>query len=328
MELSGKTVLVTGATGFLGGHLVNRLADDGVQVKALARRPERDRYIKDAPGAEVVQGDLTDADRMREVTQGCTVIFHVGAALGGDLAHQRRVNVDGTRHVMQAAATAQVERVVHVSTISTYGYRNRADVTEDTPPDPGADPYHITKVEAEQVVREIGAAENVDYTIIRPGMIYGPRSTQWTKTFFNVAKRGIWIGDGSGSAFPIYVDDVVDLCVTAATHPAAVGEAFNCTPDPSPTWRQFLGAYQQLAGVDRWIGVPPLLLRPAVMLAGVVAPQQSKAKDLPDLLPFVTNHITYKMDKARDLLGWQPQVELSDGATRCVPYLREKGLLD
>ena len=327
MTLAGKTALVTGATGFLGGHLVARLAADGVHVRALARRSGRDRYIKDLANVNVVMGDITDPASIAPHMQGVDVVFHVAAALGGDLATQRRINKDGTAHVMRAAADADVGRVVHVSTVSVYGYRYRTDITEDLPLDPGADPYHITKVEAEGMVHEIGAARDLDYTIVRPAMIYGPRSTAWTRTMFNVAKRGIWLGDGSGSTFPIYVDDVVDLCIVAATHPAAVGQAFNCAPDPSPTWREFLGAYQALMGRDRWIGVPVPILKTLVYGVARLAPGESRLKDLPDLLGLVTGNITYKTTKARELLGWTASVELEDGINRCVPCLREKGLL-
>lgn len=328
MTIDNKTVLVTGATGFLGGHLVARLAAEGATVHALARRPGRDRYITGLPNVQTVMGDIMDAERMAACMDGVDVVFHVAAALGGDLETQRRINVVGTTHIMNAAAQAGVQRVVHVSTVSVYGYRHRTDITEAIPPDPGADPYHITKAEAEAAVHEIGARYDVPYTIIRPSMIYGPRSTAWTRTMFKVAQRGVWFGDGSGATFPIYVDDVVDLCVLVATHPQAIGETFNCTPDPSPTWREFLGAYQALTGRERWLGLPVPLVRPVVNVIAALSPRHSQRKDLPDLLGFITSNVTYRMDKARDLLGWSPSVALADGVRRCVPYLREKGLLN
>lgn len=327
MSLKDQTVLVTGATGFLGGALVSRLSADGATVKALVRRPERDRFIRNLPGGELVSGDITDADRMREVVQGSDVVFHVAAALGGKLDSQYTVNVQGTRNVVEASVQAGVKRFVHVSTISVYGYRNRSDVTESTPYDPGADPYHITKVMAEKMLIDYAAA--MPYSIIRPGMIYGPRSQMWTKTMFRLAqKRVIFLGDGSGSAYPIHMEDVVDLTVLLGHHPAAVGEAFNCTPDPSPTWRDFLGGYARLAGHDRWISLPPIVFRVVAPIVSALAPKNSQARDLQDLIPFLTNYITYRMDKARDLLGWQPEVSLEEGIQSCVPYLKEKGLLE
>lgn len=328
--LAEQTVLVTGPTGFLGGALVRRLSADGVSVRALARRPERARAIQALPGVTVVQGDIRREADMQAAVEGCSVVFHVAAALGGTYDAQYATNVEGTQTVADAAAGAGVARFVHVSTISVYGYRNFENVTEETLPDPGADPYHSTKLAAEHTVRAVSRLHGLPYTIVRPSMIYGPGSNTWTAGMFQLARLNPvpLVGGGDGSAYPIYVDDVVDLLVTVATHPAALGETFNCTPDPSPTWREFLGAYARLAGHQNFIRVPVDPLLPlAQRVARLPGTGSSQFGDLPDLLPFLQRYITYKMDKARDLLGWQPQVSLEDGVARCAPYLRQKGLL-
>ncbi|MEQ8676077.1 MAG: NAD(P)-dependent oxidoreductase [Aggregatilineales bacterium] len=329
MTLRGQNVLVTGATGFLGGVITRQLTAYGAKVKALARRPDRDAFIRDLPNVEIVTGDITDAASMQSVMQGVDIVIHSAAALDGNIHDQRKINRDGTRNVMQAAADAGVKRVVHISTISVYGYGVSGDVTEQTPPAPGHDPYPITKLEAEQVVQEIGSARDLPYTIIRPGMIYGSNSSMWTKTMFKIARRKptIFIGDGSGSAFPIFVEDVADMVIKLATHENALGEIFNCTPDPSPTWREFLGAYSQLAGHQSWLGVPPILLMPIVYMIALFSPKYSMMKDLPAMLGFLQRRIHYRTDKAINILGWKPQYDLQRGIESCVPYLREKGLL-
>ncbi|HEX2906896.1 MAG TPA: NAD-dependent epimerase/dehydratase family protein, partial [Phototrophicaceae bacterium] len=323
------TVLVTGATGFLGGALARRLAADGAHVKALARRPNRDVYIRDIPNIELVTGDITNADRLTAAAQGCDYVFHVAAAMCGKQDYQCQLNVAGTRNVMQAAVSAQVQRFVHVSSIAVYGYGYTGDVAEAMLPRPGRVPYNITKAEGETVVQTIGQSKNVPYTIIRPGMIYGPRSGMWTETMFKLARRRptIFVGDGGGHVHTIYVDDVVDLMVTAAAHPAAENEVFNCAPDPTPTWRQFLGGYAKLAGHQSWLGLPPLLVKIIAPLLEGLLTLTGEPQDIPALIPFATGKTTYKMDKARRLLGWQPQVSLEEGLRRCEPWLREKGLL-
>jgi nucleoside-diphosphate-sugar epimerase len=329
MALAGKRVLVTGGSGFLGGALVRRLAVEGAQVRALARSPEKATYIQNLDNVEIVKGDITDAGRMAEVMDGIEVVFHVAASTGGPLLEQWRMNVDGTRIVAHAAADAQVSRFVHVSTISVYGYRQRADVTEETPPDPGHDPYNITKNEAENELRFVARKTGLTYSIIRPGQIYGPRSGMWTKLLFRLAsmKPTPFVGDGSGSVFPIYVDDVVDLMLLLGDRPEAAKQAFNCTPDPSPTWREFLGMYARLAGHDGWLGIPPVLVTPFAALAGALASPQTQAKELPNLVGLARSHITYKNTKAYELLGWVPKTDLKTGVQNCIPYLREQGLL-
>jgi nucleoside-diphosphate-sugar epimerase len=329
MALAGKRILVTGGSGFLGGALVRRLATEGAHVRALARSPEKATYIQNLDNVEILKGDITDAGRMAEVLDGCEIVFHVAASTGGPLLEQWRMNVDGTRNVARAAAASNVSRFVYVSTISVYGYRQRSDVTEETPPDPGHDPYNITKNEAENELRFVAGKTGLTYSIIRPGQIYGPRSGMWTKTLFRLAsvQPTPFVGDGSGSVFPIYVDDVVDLMLLMADRAEAANQAFNCTPDPSPTWRAFLGAYARFAGNDTWLSIPSALVTPVAALVGALARPQTQAKELPNLLGLAQSHITYKNTKARDLLGWTPKTDLETGVQNCVPYLREQGLL-
>jgi nucleoside-diphosphate-sugar epimerase len=331
-DFSGKTLLVTGATGFLGRALVERLSHKSAaqEIRVLVRNPQRAERIKDLPRVTIFHGDLTLPETLSDAVRGAHIIFHSGAALGGSLDEQMAANRNGTRNLATAAANAAVERFVHVSSIAVYGYRNRQDVTEETPPDPGYDPYNITKLAAEQALKEVAAARTLDYTIIRPGMIYGPRSRAWTGQLFRVARRNpiIFVGNGHGSAYPIHVDDVVDLMLVAATHPNAVGETFNCSPDPSPTWREFLGGYGRLAGHNgRWLGVPIPLLRPIIQLIAMVSPKASRQRDLPEVLPFSQRYITYKTEKARRLLGWTQQVTLQQGIDGTADWLRERGLL-
>jgi 2-alkyl-3-oxoalkanoate reductase len=323
VSLAGKRVLVTGATGFLGGALARRLANEGAHVRALARRPERGAFLRDR--AELIAGDVTDADQMRNAVEGCSHVFHVAVSYG-DFAAQQWVNVEGTRQVIQAANAARIERFVHVSSIAVYGYRQTGDVSEATQPTPSADPYVITKAEAEKVVC---SESDLPYSIIRPGMIYGPRSGMWTRTLFRLARRRptTWIGDGGGSAHPIYVDDVVDMMIVLATHPAVSREIFNCVPDPAPTWREFLGAYSRLAGHESWLGIPPSALRVVSNVASAFARPQTQMKALPELLDSALQRVTFKMTKAKTQLGWQPQVSLQVGIKNCAAWLREEGLL-
>lgn len=321
---TGQQVLVTGATGFLGGALARRLVAEGASVRALVRSPQKAAPLQ-ALGVKLISGDLNDTAALAQAAENCAIVYHVAAALGGDYAKQRPVNVDGTCVVVSAARAAGVQRLVHVSTISVYGYTCSGDQREDQPPNPGSNPYALTKAEAEQVV--IGGG--IPYTIIRPGMIYGAGAVNWTRALFRLArlKPTPFVGSGTGTAFPIYVDDVVALLITVASHPAAANQIFNCAPDPSITWREFLGAYSRLAGHDRWLPLPPFLFVALGWGASLFAPPVSERRSLRDQVGFLQRSVTYKMDKARDQLGWQPQVDLETGISRCAPWLREQGLL-
>jgi 2-alkyl-3-oxoalkanoate reductase len=329
MTLAGKTVLVTGATGFLGGALTTRLSNEGVHVRALARNLEKAKRIEKLPGVEIAHGDITNFEQVQTAANGCEVVFHVAASTGGSIDLQRQMNTVGTRNVALAAAAGGVMRLIHVSTVAVYGYRQIGNVTEDTPVNPGEDPYNITKAEAEQELRTVAEAQRMPYSIIRPAQIYGPRSGMWTGTLFKLARLRPtpWLGDGGGSVFPIYVDDVVDLMILLAVHPDAIGQTFNCAPDPSPTWHEFLGAYSKLAGHQNWLGLPPGLIYPFAALISALAKPQTQLKEAANFLRLSQTNLTYKMSKAREVLGWEAKVSLQDGIGRCEPWLREKGLL-
>ena len=329
-DWAGKTVFITGATGFLGGAMARELASQGAHVKALARRPGRDKYLQGVSGIEMVSGDLSDTAKLTELMQGCETVFHVAAQLGGTYAIQYPANVTGTRSMAQAASQAGVKRFVHISSVAVYGPRIPDVVTEDTPLSPGVNPYNITKAEAETALKDVAQQTGLAYTIIRPGMIYGPRNGMWTANLFSLAARRplFFAGDGSGSAYTIYVDDVVDLALTAAQHPAAVNEAFNAVNDPAPTWRDFIGGYAKLAKNDSWISLPIFLLQPVVHLIEAFLRLRGEPQGLPALMnDFFVPRKRISMDKGRRLLDWQPRIALAQGIARCEPYLREKGLL-
>jgi len=322
-------MLVTGAAGFVGGALTLRLANEGAQVKALVHTPGKAAFLEDQPNIDLMTGDINDPQRMKSVTRGCDFVFHVAAATRGSLELQRKVNVEGTRNVVEACVHNQVTRLVHISTCAVYGYTHTKDVTEQTPIDPGADPYAISKAEGEAVVREVCRKNDLSYAILRPGLIYGPRSRMWTGFMFRLARRKplIFIGSGRGAAPLIYIDDLVSLCLLAASQPEAEGQAFNATPDPAPTWRQYLGEYSRLAGHQSWLGVPIWLAKGIAGIAAFFGKSGSMLKYLPSLIDYTNRYVNCKNTKARHLLGWSPQIDLETGVQNCIPWLRDKGLL-
>lgn len=327
--LAEKTVFVTGATGFLGGALVRKLAADGALVKALARSEEKAQPLLPLKNVEVVYGDINDIRQMRAAIAGSTFVFHVAAMTRGKLDHQLETNVGGTHNIATAAAENDVQRLIHVSTIATYGYGVRGIVTEDTPQQPGDVPYNLTKLEGEYRLREIASETGLEYSIIRPGTIYGSNSGFWTDALLRLAKMQPtpFVGDGSGTSYLIHVDDVVEMMAILATHPAAANQAFNSVMDPPPTWREYMRELQKLAGHERWLALP----LPLMVVVGAVVNQFLRltegSQDLARLIPFIASDVTYSMDKARTLLGWQPSISLAAGMERTIPYLKENSLL-
>lgn len=329
MTFIGQTVLVTGATGFLGGALARRLLAEGAVVRALVRSPERAASLR-AAGIDVVQGDLSVSDSMslRHAVEGCAYVFHAAASFG-NLVAQKAVNVEGSHALASASAAAGVNRFVFVSTALYYGYPAGGLIHEDSSKTRHHNPYIQTKQDAELVVRAISAATGLRIAISRPGMIYGAGSENWTRMLFRVARMRPtpFIGDGRGSAFPIHVDDVVDHLIALALHPNAEGEAFNCAPDPSPTWRDFMRLYMRLAGHERWLALPHAMFQFGARLIAHFAPPNTLPRDMRQIIPIFRVQTTYSMEKSRRVLGWEPRISLEAGVAKCAPWLREIGLL-
>ncbi len=190
------TVLVTGATGFTGGHLARMLAARGYQVRALVRPSQPDEARRDSrsqrPASTLMPGDLTDAAAVARACEGVTVVYHIAATYreaGQPDSAYRAINVDGTRNVIDGARKAGARRVVHCSTGGVHGHIEHPPANEDAPLRPG-DIYQETKLEAEQLAREFGdARRGLEVIIARPIGIYGPGDTRFLKMFRGIATR-------------------------------------------------------------------------------------------------------------------------------------------
>src|SRR5512144_1645567 len=147
MNIQDDRVLVTGASGSMGGSLAVWLAGRGVWVRAMARSPEKASFLRGTEGVEIIQGDLSKIDSLHQAAQDCRFVFHCAAALTGDLQTQHAANVDDVRNIAQAAAATGVERLVHISTLGVYGSR-LGDVSEEMETTPDHTNYSLTKIEA------------------------------------------------------------------------------------------------------------------------------------------------------------------------------------
>ncbi len=184
------TVFLTGASGFLGGHLLRELRSAGADVKALSRRPESDAAIE-AAGAEPVRGSLDDPGSLRSALQGCEAVFHAAADTSVWRRHatrQHAANVDGTRHLLDAAKAAGVQAFMYTSSVSAYSHLADGVVTEDTPERGGESwiSYERTKFLAEQVVRD----GTIPWIVFQPTNILGPGDRQnWARLIIMIDRQ-------------------------------------------------------------------------------------------------------------------------------------------
>src|SRR5262249_18069967 len=234
--------LVTGASGFIGRWLVEKLLANDHGVRGYVRPTSRAAFLQDL-GVELGHGDLGDPDALRQAAQGMDVIFHVAARVGvwGLPREYHQANVLGTRHVLQALVGAGVPRLVYFSSVAVYG-KQTGLIDETRPPQRIGDPHGDSKIEAEEMVVESARANRFTFTILRPSLVYGASDYRYIPRVTHNILRGRMrvVGSGQNVAPLVYGEDVAEFALRAAESEAAIGEIFNVSSGEQVTWNEFL----------------------------------------------------------------------------------------
>src|SRR5215472_233428 len=238
-------VLITGATGLLGGHLIKELQQRGEDIRALVLPVENaDKLEKQ--GVEVVRGDITDASTLQPAVQNVELVFHLAGMMGvwRPLSDYRLVNVNGSENLYKAAQKAGVRRFVHTSSHTVYGLGYGRFMTEEDPLRPDPDPYSLTKAEGDRAIRRLMLSSEMETVILRPGTFFGPGDRLH---FGRIAQRmkngkGLIIGRGDNALPFCYVTDVVQGFMLAAYHEKAPGNVYNISNDHPLTQLEMFNA--------------------------------------------------------------------------------------
>jgi nucleoside-diphosphate-sugar epimerase len=256
--LSGRRVLVTGATGFIGGRLIERLVrEEGASVRALVRNfanaPRIARFA-----IEMIPGDLSSAEVLERAATGCDVVFHCAYGAQGTDAERRVVNVQGTERVLAAALAAGCRRVVHISTMSVYGDPQTGDIDETASRRYTGSAYGDSKIDAENTALAY-CDKGLSVAIVQPTVVYGPFGLTWTIKPLQQLQTGrvIMVNDGEGICNPVYIDDVVSAMIAAASSEAAHRQAFLVSGNSPVTWREFFRRYERMIAASATVSMTP-----------------------------------------------------------------------
>jgi nucleoside-diphosphate-sugar epimerase len=326
-------VLVTGASGFIGRCLVEKLLAGKHRVRALVRETSRVAPLQEL-GAELCYGDLRDPSSLPQAVRGADVVFHAAARVGvwGQPQEYHEVNVLGTRQVLEALVRAGVPRLVYFSSIAVYG-RNTGLISETRPPQRTGDAHGDSKIEAEELVLASSRAQRFTWTILRPSLVYGRYDYKYIpRVAHNILKgRMRVVGPGTNFVPLIYGDDVADFAVRAAESEAAAGEIFNVSSGEPVTWKEFLTALAMHLGMRLPRAHLPFLLVYAA--AAVLEPvwKLAGARNPPPVTKFGTRLLSsdwrYDITKAERLLGFRPRVFYREGLARTLAWMREERLV-
>jgi nucleoside-diphosphate-sugar epimerase len=315
-------VLLTGSTGFVGGHTSAALVASGLTVRQASRRAVAASPTAERGMERVVVGEVGPETDWAEALRGVDVVVHLAARVhvmdeteADPLGEFRRVNVEGTRRLARQAADAGVRRFVFVSSVKVNGEETTGEqFREDDAPAP-ADPYGVSKWEAERALRDIEAATGLEVVVVRPPLVYGPGVRANFLRLLEGVSRGV--------PFPfarvenrrslVFVRNLADALARCATHPAAAGRTF-LVSDGTPVSSADLvrGIARAMGRRPRLVPVPPSWLELAARLAG-------RAEVVRRLLGSLEVD-----DRAiRDALGWKPPFAMEEGLVETVAWWRE-----
>ena len=323
--------LVTGATGFTGGHLARYLVARGDSVRVLVRKASQ-AALPALAGTDAIVGDLQATDDLFRIVDGVDVVYNVAALYRQAAlpeATYRQVNAEAPGAIVNACAQAGVRRVVHCSTVGVHGDIEHPPADEDAPLRPG-DIYQETKVEGERLAREAAARCGIQLTIARPSGIYGPGDRRLLKLFRGVARRRFVVLGGGGIFYHLtYIDDLVEGFRLCGEVPAAAGRTYILAGAEVTTLNELVGLIAAQAGVP-----PPRVHLPVwpFWVAGAACEAICRPLGIePPLyrrrVDFFTKSRAFRIDRARRELGFAPAVGLDEGIRRTLAWYKERGWL-
>ena len=329
-------LLVTGATGLVGSHVVERARAKNIPVRVLVRETS-DTALLDEWGVEKIHGDMTNAASLNQAVDGATHIVHCAAKVGdwGKVDDYRAVNVRGVENFLDAAVNSDtLKRYVHISSLGVYEARDHHGTDETEPPSTkGIDGYTLTKVESEQVVKKYVEQHNLPAVILRPGFIYGTRDRTVLPRILDRLKAGKvkFLGSGEKLMNNTHVGNLVDAVAIALEKEGIIGEIYNIHDARAVSKLEFMNTIADLAGYKQPKKHVPLAVGKTVasMLEGLFkmlgkdhAPTPSKA-----MIKFMGYNLDYSIQKAQRELGYEPKVDFKEGMAEAVAWAKDAGLV-
>ncbi len=251
-ERKMKTILLTGATGFLGRHLARRLSQDGHRLRCTVRDPNKASHLVEQ-NADLIVGDLSDRGIVDVAVRGVDAVVHAAAKIGGWGGRESYVrnNVVATRNLLEASAKHGVKRFVFLSSVATYGMQPDRRLTEESPARKQADPYCQTKLECEHLVRQYSVSHGSVATVLRPSIIFGPFDRRFLRRVVEQVRSGTMVTVGERNQGPplVYVDDVVNFTAAILRCQSTPFEIYNLSSPEDVSWERIVDEFSTHVGV-------------------------------------------------------------------------------
>jgi 2-alkyl-3-oxoalkanoate reductase len=323
-------ILVTGATGFLGSHLVSRLVHNASEVRALTRKTSRTDHLP-KENVTLFYGDLKDKESLRRAIEGVDIVYHAGAAKRGSWEEFEASTIRGTEWMLELSLAAGVSRFVHISSLAVYQMNHlerNAVIDESCPMEPAPEkvgPYAHAKVEAEKLAFQF-YNKGLPLVVVRPGLIYGPRGIVLFPHIGYAFKNRLFVivGDGSNLLPLTYVDNTVEAIILAAQSEDAVGKAYTIVDEAEITQKKYLQRYLAATKVDLIVvSIPfPLLLGGVGLIEQLRKVGVLKQRATPSTYGLASKYksVHFKVSRAKEELNWKPKVSLEEGLRKTFEW--------
>jgi nucleoside-diphosphate-sugar epimerase len=319
--------LVTGATGFIGRHLVKTLHEKGRAIKCLVRKTSQTSFLEQL-GVELVYGDLEDKDSLRRALQETDIIYHAaGEVFATDAENYYAVNVAGVKNLLEACSNASVRKFIHFSSSSATGPNPVRDipVNENSPCCP-ITPYGKSKLEGEKIIREFSRQFKVPTIIIRPPLVYGPGVSQSSRVlmFLKLIHKGLFriIGTGNNLVSLCNIDNLIHGLLLAEKEQRAEGETYFLADARPYTVNEIAETIAKEEG--KQLPIPHMPFWAANILSiGLTLPSRIFGFTSPltrNTVNELKNNWFVDIKKAQSELGYQPIGELKDGVKKTVEW--------
>ena len=309
--------------------MATRLIAEGQEVSGLVRKTSNLSFLEGLK-VKLFFGDLSDKALLDKATQGIDVVYHVAgrASDWGPIKLFRKVNVEGTKNLMESSVNSGVKRFVFISSAAVHGFRGFRNATEDSPKTATIFPYSITKREAEDLVNRYHRERGLPTLIIRPGNVFGPRDRVTFAKMAELIEKGqmVYISRGRPLTCPTYVENLIDAILLAVDRKDTVGETFIITDGLEITWKEYMDKIAEKLGVRRPLfSVPyPVAYSAAAVCEAILKLFRSNKP------PIITRYrianvgkdYHFSIKKARTKLGYQPRVSLDEGMERTVEWYK------
>jgi nucleoside-diphosphate-sugar epimerase len=326
----GEVILVTGATGFIGGHLVDMLVSRGYRVRCFVRKPNE--HLKSLE-VEVIKGDITNRGTLKNATRSADIICHLAAILGRYGVPDElywKVNVEGTKNILEECLKGSIKHFIYFSSADVVGPLKDPNIlANETFPYNPSNIYELTKAEAEKLVLKYYHEFGLPVTIIRPAFVYGPRDKHLFRLFKAVQEgKFVLIGNGESFIHPTYISDVIQASQLCLTKKRGTGEIYIVAGERPVTWRQLVEVIADVCSSP-----PPRLSIPiwlskllAFLMERISRIYGSEPRLTTSMVKYLTESRAYDITKAKKELGYKP-LRLEEGIKKTVEWYVNNGYI-